>query len=278
MTTVYKYCSPRGVAILQTLELKITPPNQFNDPFEFTPRMICSAPMRRARDILKKKKNLRILYEGEREAGLFFGNFRDYRRIAKQRREKIAQGIAGYLPEAAAEVKRNLLDKVSKEYGLLCLSKRRDSILMWGHYSDKHRGIVIGVDASHDVFRAEKGLRPVAYVRERVTFDSTWEERDPRLSVFEDQVIFSKNDDWSYEQELRQFFRLSSLVKKPLDDKSLGYFMPLPPEVVTSVTLGVRCPVELMEEVQVALHNPRLSHVKLDRAVLHESEFALQFG
>jgi len=34
---VFKYCDARGVSILQDLELKITPPNEFNDPFEFRP-------------------------------------------------------------------------------------------------------------------------------------------------------------------------------------------------------------------------------------------------
>ena len=36
---LYKYCDPRGIDILQSLRLKVTPPNQFNDPFEFMPRV-----------------------------------------------------------------------------------------------------------------------------------------------------------------------------------------------------------------------------------------------
>lgn len=36
MGTVYKFCGKYGLEILRTLELKVTPPNQFNDPFEFT--------------------------------------------------------------------------------------------------------------------------------------------------------------------------------------------------------------------------------------------------
>lgn len=41
--------------------------------------------------------------------------------------------------------------------GILCLSEKCDIPLMWSHYADEHKGIVIG-------FRGEKGLlldRPV---------------------------------------------------------------------------------------------------------------------
>lgn len=46
MDTVYKYCGKHGLAILRNLELLVRPPNQFNDPFEFTPRMFYSGPVR----------------------------------------------------------------------------------------------------------------------------------------------------------------------------------------------------------------------------------------
>ena len=44
MGTVFKFCGKYGLDILRKLELKITPPNQFNNPFEFKPRNRCSDP------------------------------------------------------------------------------------------------------------------------------------------------------------------------------------------------------------------------------------------
>ena len=38
-SVVYKYCDPRGVDIFTNLRLRVTPPNRFNDFFEFAPRM-----------------------------------------------------------------------------------------------------------------------------------------------------------------------------------------------------------------------------------------------
>ena len=36
---LYKYCDLRGLDILANLRLKVTPFNEFNDPFELAPRM-----------------------------------------------------------------------------------------------------------------------------------------------------------------------------------------------------------------------------------------------
>ena len=36
--------------------------------------------------------------------------------------------------------------------GILCLSEVRDSILMWGHYTDSHQGFVIGFDSDQPFF------------------------------------------------------------------------------------------------------------------------------
>ncbi len=188
----------------------------------------------------------------------------------------MAQTMASFLPSAGEEVGRGLLDRVSQTYGVLCLSKTRESILMWGHYCDKHRGLVIGFDASHTVF-GEKRLAPVRYARERVIFDASWLERDPRLHPFEEKIIFSKNSDWSYEQELRQMFKLNALKQGRPRDGTPGYFLPLPPESIVSVTVGARCSDDLLVEVQSVLRNPRLAHVGVERAALDENEFALVF-
>ena len=269
-----------GVEILKHLELKVTPPNQFNDPFEFTPHIISSNPIRKARAILKSKTHLKDWYVAEIRAGNFRGTFREYRKFVKLNRKVMVVDMARHFPTATAEVQQEMLDKISMTYGVLCLSKRRDSILMWGHYCDKHRGLVIGFDASNAVFNAKNGnvLRPVVYVKERVVFDATWNENDDlKFSQYEQQIILSKNADWSYEEELRLSGVLSPLKRKPLSDGSAGYFLPIPPAAFKTVTLGARFPSGLENEVRATLAQTNLSHVKIDRAELHESKFELRF-
>lgn len=275
MGTVYKYTPQRGgVAILENLQLKITPPIEFNDPFEFTPNVICTNPRARASAIIRNKEHLRTLYTMMKEDGQFTGNFQQFKAFIAPRRAEISKVMSKGVPHGAAIVWKELLNKASLVWGVLCLSKRRDSILMWGHYCESHQGIVIGFDDSNEIFRE---LRPVKYVRERVIYDATWNETDAKVTAFEDEIAFSKNEDWSYEQELRQLFKLASLIRKSIADRPDGYFLPLNPNSILSVTLGARCPQETTRTIEKALQQPCFSHVQLEAAALHETKFAMEF-
>lgn len=305
MEIVYKFCDKYGLEILRNLELKVTPPNQFNDPFEFTPNNFCSDPVGYATKNLEREPALQILYRMLQHKGKFSGSFEEFKKIAKRDKDKWVPILAEAPYYTSPFVDKALLDEVRKGYGILCLSKRRDKILMWGHYCDKLLGIVIGFDKSSAVFQQGKGLRPVTYVKERVACDACWEVGSPELLQFEEQVIFFKSDEWLYEDEFRQFFPLSStsLKKKPLDNKEkysknflwkcvrsfkkfvglknkdqpTGYFLPFPPEAIVSVTLGPRSSPELEKEVREILQKPCYADVKLDHAVFHKSDFVLEF-
>lgn len=124
-------------------------------------------------------------------------------------------------------------------------------------------------------------MRPVDYVKERVVFDCCWEVGSPELANYENQLIFSKSAEWSYEQELRQAFQLSDFPgarRRPLGEKGTpGYFLPINPEIIVSVTLGPRCSPEQEGDVRGILKDPRLRHVRLDRARVDEDNFTLRF-
>lgn len=278
MGTVYKYCGAYGIAILKSLELKVTPPNQFNDPFEFTPRMICSDPQKYARRVLKNKANLKKLYAMTVSEGLFTGSFREFREKAELERSEMEKHIALGVPSVVANVQKEHLDHVSAKYGVLCMSERCDSILMWSHYADNHKGIVIGFDDSAKVFRQDKGLLPVNYIKERVVYDANWKPGSVAMTQYETKVVFSKSYDWTYEAELRQLFSLSNLHTKAIGTESKGYFLPFPATAILSVILGLRCPKSTESSIRSLLTQPHLSHIKLSRAVLHDTDFSLKFS
>jgi hypothetical protein len=50
---LYKYADDSGIRILEDLRLKVTPPNEFNDPFEITPNT------RRARPLAEMMADVR---------------------------------------------------------------------------------------------------------------------------------------------------------------------------------------------------------------------------
>jgi hypothetical protein len=277
MDAVYKYCGKHGLTILRNLELLVRPPNQFNDPFEFTPRMSYSDPVRYANKHLENESVLKWLYDSQCLLGKFHGSFSKFKELTIKHKSKVVEAFVGVLPPGVAQAEKELPDEVSKLFGILCTSKRRDSILMWGHYCDRSCGLVIGFDKSAVIFQQEKGLQPVNYVKERVVFDSCWENGTPEMDSYNHKLIFSKSEDWIYEGELRQFFWLSKLKSKLLDDGTIGHFIAFPAEAIVSVTLGPRCSPEFEKDVQETVLKPPFSDVKLERAVLNKNNFIIEF-
>lgn len=83
-----------------------------------------------------------------------------------------------------------------------CFSEKNDSILMWSHYSDKHKGICVCYDLS-DLLRLKKLFLPVWYKEEKI---NPYEKQDdgeiimnPRIK----EIFIQKSLDWEYEKEWR---------------------------------------------------------------------------
>ncbi len=211
----------------------------------------------------------------------FSGSFKDFQETSRQYMPAWIEDLAKVTEDAFLSAEKDFLDVVSREWGILCMSQRRESILMWGHYCDKPLGLVIGFDASSAVFRQAKAMRPVSYVKERVVFDACWELRSPETADYENRILFSKSDEWSYEQEVRQAFQLRDLRRRPLGGTgAFGFFLPIPPETIISVTLGPRCSGEQENYVREVLkYNPLLAdrRVMLDRARLDDTALSLRF-
>ncbi len=280
METVYKFCGKHGIEILSKLELKVTPPNQFNDPFEFTPRISNSDFVSYCKGNLDDETRLKEIYPTYG----FPGDFHAFQEWAKNNQSTLIGQLHKDFPNGIYEDEKSFLDDISKLIRVLCMSGERDKILMWGHYCDTPLGLVIGFDRSCAVFQEGIALRPVEYVKQRICLDLSWEEGSPEMERFRDEIVFRKSEDLLYEKEFRKTFVHSSpsLVTRAIEDKctgykSTGYFFPFPAEAVVSVTLGPRVSAECENDVREVLQTPHFSKVILDRAILNQSNCALEF-
>lgn len=99
--------------------------------------------------------------------------------------------------------------------GVLCFSKISDSLPMWTHYGEGHKGIVLGFDIDDGDFH------PVLYEndRPRINLDEfDGPETDSHLT----QAYTKKAPSWSYESEARFFVPLEGCrIWGP------NYFVPL---------------------------------------------------
>lgn len=95
---------------------------------------------------------------------------------------------------------------MARYYGMLCFCRSWHNPVLWSHYSDKHQGICVGFEVD------KQSLRPVSYVKNRTPL------RLPATHETMEQLLFTKYRDWSYEEELRGWFRLEQR------DASTGHY------------------------------------------------------
>ncbi len=170
---IYKYCDHWGVDILRRLQLKVTPPNQFNDPFEFSPKAVGQVSVEAVKEQVTDRDTMMLVFT---QMGIPQIKFPVYEDILKANLGTVAARHALNTSTLIQKLCREHLDFVSREFGVVCFVERWDVPLMWSHYADSHRGLVIGFDVNHNFF-ARSSLRQVEYGDERVAFDVSWTPR-----------------------------------------------------------------------------------------------------
>jgi hypothetical protein len=178
--------------------------------------------------------------------------------------------------EYSTEVEQDSVDFAiqlaeSCPHRVCCFCSRPDGPLMWSHYADFHRGVVIGFSTANDFF-ADR-LRHVRYSRNRVPIklkysvretgkhlvtSATWQPPEKRYY----RVLTTKNRCWRYEEEWRLIVPAQQ-CKKIAIDKECGKtsrstqveieVAAFPQECVVAVVTGVNCSPEGIERLRQAL-------------------------
>lgn len=104
--------------------------------------------------------------------------------------------------------KRKQIEKirttVADTYGMVCFSTDWQEPIMWGHYADCNKGIVLG-------FKVNRfDIRPVEYPTERKKISLDPQHMTP--SDYIKAVGFIKYKSWSYEKEHRFFVKLEDCI------------------------------------------------------------------
>lgn len=85
-------------------------------------------------------------------------------------------------------------------YRIACLSEDNDSILMWAHYANNHKGVCIEYDFQELIKKFKCDLFPIIYVKKRKRYDQ-FDLINSSLTF--QKSVFLKADVWSYEKEWR---------------------------------------------------------------------------
>lgn len=136
-------------------------------------------------------------------------------------------------------IEQQLLKTISlirSRVGVLSLTARFDSLPMWAHYAALAKGYVLRLDGLDSEFPNDSTgslnvIKPVKYVEDLVGMT-----HDPST---QDNLFFSKFQDWSYEHEWRVVSALSSCQRS--DDGKM-HLRQISPSIVTGVICGWNAP------------------------------------
>lgn len=324
--TVCKYMSPSwGLRYFTEWHLKITQPDDFNDPFELkspsnaifsaenVSKLFDEMAYGMALEEISKVVQQRIAFPvnagfaKEIAAALVTGPT-SLKSIELMARVNAVTGFAQHDFEALssmlskiwpallesvrdtcqrlrpafnAHVERSFSTTIPAMLGVLCLSKNPNQPLMWSHYADCHRGVMIEFDASHAALNKRRSkvdefgfLRDVSYTAQRaaLTYDAI--SGDQGFQTF----ALNKSAHWAYEEEMRLLWPLEhaeKIVETPSGRVSL---IALPPTSVVSVTLGCKASMEAEASLLDSLENQEgCAHIQVRRARMHETEFELVY-
>jgi hypothetical protein len=277
----YKYAGDRGINVLEDLRLKVSPPNTFNDPFELTPRskftITIDYMLNRVRnepEWFREPYNNMVQHEGYPHS---FDRFlADMPTVIPMK----FQAFKKLYREAQIRNDLGSMDEASKNMGILCVSKPNDSIAMWSHYANQHRGLVFGLDLAHSCFTAHAGeFDAVRYQRNRCAVDALLPIRSVEWYNQLKTVMFTKSTIWKYEQEYRRIYRLRDLLCPPAGtDGKRHYFLNIDGDAIREIIFGCCIAPDYERQIRQELNRrPKtFGHIRLFRCNRHRSRFQIQ--
>lgn len=247
---LYKYLQLARLDVLKNKSIRFTQPGDFNDPFEFRPRISAAASGEEVRTYVEDNFERLVEQELDKYGALV-------RLVPQTTMKELLHSQKARLPDLFRLLEPRMLAHVSyvldgllnQNIGVLCLGEVKDSILMWGHYTDDHRGFVLGLDSTHPFFSQRKSeqdefgfLRRVEYQRQRPNVV---------LSDTSSPAWFqTKSEQWAYEKEWR-IVRVLSEANCRLDNPRFPVCLfEFAPDAVLEIIVGLRTPTPAIQEIR----------------------------
>lgn len=246
---LYKYTSVSSATkIIKSSSVILNNPEKFNDPFDSN-IFIKKENKKEAFDLIYNfylykniknvidNKNIKFRQTQRQELLLIKSKCNSYEKSIlnnmndneynKNLLEDILKLFEKFIPKKFIPNFKELKDNLEKESNkiidqmiynikskllITCFSKKNDSILMWSHYGDSHKGVCFEFEEDRDIFKEVKytdersKLNLKKLVERYLMCEFKNEECDLSEDEYQKSIIeqfFTKQNDWSYEQEIR---------------------------------------------------------------------------
>lgn len=251
---LFRYFDEKAAGIFAKPELRFASIVDFNDIFEMMPRL--DGFIRDSHNIAVAREYTFLPLVSPAEKAISWQEFKNNNERQRLKDE----------PELCKKYQASFQQLQSNAFGVVCFSENVDSLLMWGHYTNCHRGFVVEFDPKHSFF-IPGNFRKVSYSKSRVEFSLNLNQ----------EVVFQKNDEWAYEQEYRL-----AVAKKELYEGEAGeadrkpkkyYYLPLQMDSVKAVYLGCRIADDDKSKLMAGLAS--YPHVEVFAMEPHSIEYKL---
>jgi hypothetical protein len=188
-------------------------------------------------------------------------------------KHQLEETVAATLPT----VRKNINEQL-QQVGIFCLTENPDSLLMWAHYADSHRGFVIEFDGESPFFNQAPRSPSDMRCLHQITYSKT------RPSIILSEVadftpFFTKSNEWDYEMEWRMMLptsEASTIIKLPHD--TIHLFI-VPKTSIISIIFGSRASDSMIKEIKsIIASDNEFSHVKFKYARIDELHFKLNIS
>ncbi len=242
---LYKYgrLNEHSEALFTTPTIWFSAPSQLNDPFECRPW---------------------LTFNGTQDQIVASFTRTLMRRHPELTREQAhARALRMFLSKEPTldweQTRRGMIRQFSERIGLHCLSQVNNSILMWSHYAQDHRGYCLQFEAT-DFTPVFGRAQQVRYAEELPSVDIFTTPTADQV----DQIFTTKFMGWSYEREWRL-----------IDHERGPGLRDYPAELLKGVIFGLRMPPGDRAKIREWLEN--CGHpVRLYEAIQHERQFAIE--
>lgn len=127
--------------------------------------------------------------------------------------------LSSDLGQALMQGVNNSLREIKKDFRVGCFSAVKDSILMWSHYAQNHKGFCIEYDFDESPLAGH--LHPVQYSNQRKHIPGTFANSNgesANKAIYE--ATLYKSSAWEYEKEWRCVFHREELNPFPFVGKT----------------------------------------------------------
>lgn len=208
--------------------------------------------------------------------------------IAPQdQKERICEGLLNtpieqmYDVDHLRKTSNEVISKVNRAFsldGVFCSTTDNNNLLMWAHYADHHRGAVIEYTPNVEkdsVFLASKPVqyskeRPLPYKDASAMIDGLVMNPDEAIKDIVDRLVYTKSDEWQYEQEYRLF--VPFMLKPEQDFATLEFHT----EELTTIYFGCRMNDEEIKEIK-DMANEINPTVKFFKSVISSKAYRVEY-